>query len=104
MEEACITAGSAAARPASMLRALRSRLAHHLASYSYNPSPDFIGKLAFQPGFGHYEILGIVSHFRDRIFPNAGAPTPTAAGAYNNSTWVGGLRRERPLVLLPEAS
>ena len=45
-----------------------------LASYSYNPSPDFIGKLAFQPGFGHYEILGIVSQFRDRIFPNAGAP------------------------------
>ncbi len=60
------------------------------ASYSYNPSPDFIGKLAFQPGWGHYEVFGLISQFRDRIFPNQGAPTPSAAGAYNNSTWVGG--------------
>jgi TolA-binding protein len=60
------------------------------ANYSYNPSPDFIGKLAFQPGFGHYEVFGILTSFRDRIFPNATLPTPSAAGAYNNSTWVGG--------------
>lgn len=62
----------------------------NIANYSYNASPDFIGKLAFQPGFGHYEVFGLISQFRDRIFPNAGAPTPSAAGAYNNSTWVGG--------------
>ncbi len=62
-----------------------------LANYSYNPSPDLIGKLAFQPGFGHYEILGLVSQFRDRIYPDAGLTKPSAAGAYNNSTWVGGL-------------
>ncbi len=61
-----------------------------LASYSYNPSPDFIGKLAFQPGFGHYEVFGIVTQFRDRIFPNAGLSVPSASGAFNNSTWVGG--------------
>ncbi len=61
-----------------------------LGSYSYNPSPDFVGKLVFQPGFGHYEVFGLLSQFRDRIFPNAGALVPTAAGAYNNSTWVGG--------------
>jgi hypothetical protein len=60
------------------------------ASYSYNPSPDFIGKLAFQPGFGHYEIFGVLTQFRDRIFPGATLSTPTAAGAYNNSTWTGG--------------
>ena len=60
------------------------------ASYSYNPSPDFIGKLAFQPGFGHYEVFGVLTQFRDRIFPGATLPTPTAAGAYNNSTWTGG--------------
>ena len=47
-------------------------------------------KLAFQPGFGHYEVFGMLSEFRDRIFPNAGAATPTAAGAFNNSTWGGG--------------
>ena len=43
-----------------------------LANYSFNPSPDFIAKVAFQPGFGHYEIFGIGSGFRDRIFPDAG--------------------------------
>jgi hypothetical protein len=60
------------------------------ATYSYNPSPDFIGKLAFQPGFGHYEIFGILTQFRDRIFPGATLTTPSAAGAYNNNTWTGG--------------
>jgi hypothetical protein len=61
-----------------------------LANYSYNPSPDFVAKLAFQPGFGHYEIFGIGSGFRDRIFPDAGAKTPSVAGAFNSSTWSGG--------------
>jgi hypothetical protein len=60
------------------------------ANYSYNPSPDFIGKLVFQPGFGHYEVFGVVSQFRDRVFPDAGLSTPSAAGAYNYSTWTGG--------------
>ncbi len=61
-----------------------------LANYSSNPSPDFVAKLAFQPGFGHYEIFGLLSEFRDRAFPNAGAAKPSAAGAYNDSTWAGG--------------
>ena len=39
------------------------------ASYSFNPSPDFIAKLAFEPGFGHYEVFGVFSSFRDRVFP-----------------------------------
>jgi len=39
------------------------------ASYSFNPSPDIISKIVVEPGFGHYEIFGIYSRFRDRIFP-----------------------------------
>ena len=62
----------------------------NVANYSFNPSPDFIGKVAFEPGFGHYEIFGIATQFRDRIFPFAGAATPSAAGAFNKSTWTGG--------------
>src|SRR6516162_4734897 len=62
----------------------------NIANYSWNASPDFIGKVAFQPGFGHYEIFGILSQFRSRIYPNAGLATPSAAGAFNNSTWTGG--------------
>lgn len=39
------------------------------ASYSFNPSPDIVTKIAFEPGFGHYEIFGVYSRFRDRVFP-----------------------------------
>ncbi len=62
----------------------------NVANYSFNPSPDFIGKLVFQPGFGHYEIFGVATQFRDRIFPDAGLAKPSALGAYNSSTWTGG--------------
>src|SRR3984957_1543103 len=39
--------------------------------YTVNKIPDFVIKAAFDPGWGHYEILGIVSEFRDRIYPCA---------------------------------
>jgi len=61
------------------------------ANYSFNRAPDFIGKLAFEPGWGHYEIFGVVSTFRDRIFPGANDATPTADGASNQSTTGGGI-------------
>src|ERR1700734_2484378 len=71
------------------------------ASYSFNPSPDFIAKLAFEPGFGHYEVFGVFSSFRDRVFPcedfSAGAPcgsatavAPNALGAFNSTKNGGG--------------
>ena len=60
------------------------------ANYSYNLTPDFIAKAVFEPGVGHYEIFGIMSVFRDRVFPGATLQTPTAAGAYNSSTFSGG--------------
>jgi hypothetical protein len=37
--------------------------------YSLNKAPDFIVKAAFDPGFGHYEIYGILSEFQNRIYP-----------------------------------
>src|SRR5258707_14816144 len=75
---------------------------------------DIIVKAAADPGFGHYEVFGIISTFRNRIFPcavvgtNAGntpapaAPTVvtcpitglttrTAAGAFNDTRVGGGL-------------
>jgi len=52
--------------------------------YSVNKTPDFIVKAAFDPGFGHYEVFGIVGTFRNRIYPCAvvgttagNFPTPT---------------------------
>ena len=70
------------------------------ANYSFNPSPDVIAKLAFEPGFGHYEVFGIYSRFRDRTFPCAEASlafpcgtitAPSTLGAINSSTNGGGL-------------
>jgi len=57
------------------------------AVYSYNPSPDYVAKIAFEPGFGHYEIFGVASDFRDRIYPTAGS----TVGAFNKSHAGGGI-------------
>jgi hypothetical protein len=62
-----------------------------LANYSFNYTPDFIVKAAFEPGFGHYEIFGILSNFRDRIYPNGTATPASAAGAFNDSRTGGGI-------------
>jgi hypothetical protein len=69
-------------------------------TYAFNLAPDFIVKAAFEPGFGHYEVFGIVSSFRDRIFPCAtaaaaatclGVKGPSTAGASNDSQVGGGV-------------
>ena len=57
------------------------------ANYSYNVAPDFIIKLAAEPGWGHWEIFGVNRFFRDRVYPSA----TSAAGAYNDSTYAGGI-------------
>jgi len=64
-------------------------LYNNQANYSYNKLPDFVFKGVLQPGFGHYEAFVIFSSFRDRVFPNATAKEPSAAGAYNSSTTAG---------------
>jgi hypothetical protein len=84
--------------------------------YAQNRAPDVIFKAAIDPGFGHYEIFGIISQFRARIYPCAvvsdiaagtvgtttytgpqigctvapGALAPTAVGAFNDSRTGGG--------------
>ena len=82
------------------------------AGYSFNKTPDFIIKAAADPGWGHYEVFGILSTFRNRVYPcgvvgtNAtdtappaatttiacpinSSTSPSAIGAYND-TRVGG--------------
>jgi hypothetical protein len=70
------------------------------ANYSFNETPDFVVKAAIEPGFGHYEIFGVVSTFRARLFPCGassatnpcsvdGSTKPSAVGA-TNDTRVGG--------------
>jgi hypothetical protein len=70
-----------------------------LGNYQYNPSPDFVFKAAFEPGFGHYEVFGVLSEFRDRVFPcvtaaatpGCGGLATSAANAFNNSRTGGGV-------------
>jgi hypothetical protein len=70
------------------------------ANYSFNSTPDVIVKAAFEPGFGHYEIFGILSRFRDRVYPCVeytldpslcGTTAASAIGAYNASKNGGGV-------------
>jgi hypothetical protein len=61
------------------------------ANYSYNPTPDFVFKTAFEPGWGHFEVFGILTDFRDRVYPQGAATKPSAAGAFNNSAVAGGI-------------
>jgi hypothetical protein len=65
------------------------------SNYSYNGTPDFVFKIAAEPGWGHFEVFGVISDFRDRLFPGAIPAIPTskisAAGAYNNWTIGGGI-------------
>ena len=56
------------------------------ANYSFNKTPDFVAKLAFEPGWGHWELFGIGRSFRDRIYPATTGSTP-----YNNTAWGGGI-------------
>ncbi|HUO60348.1 MAG TPA: hypothetical protein VMU24_06740 [Candidatus Acidoferrales bacterium] len=61
-------------------------------NYSYNWSPDYIAKVVFEPGIGHYEIFGVASLFRDRVYPNYASTTlPKGSGAYEASTLGGGV-------------
>jgi len=77
-------------------------LLNNQANFSYNATPDFIIKGVLEPGWGHYEVFGIVSNFRTRIFPCAsasvatpcpvdGSVAPSAVGANNNTITGGGI-------------
>jgi hypothetical protein len=82
--------------------------------YSINKAPDIIVKAAADPGWGHYEIFGLFSDFRNRIYPCAvagtnatdtivpatpvsincpttGLPASSSAGAYNDTRTGGGV-------------
>jgi hypothetical protein len=70
--------------------------------YTVNMAPDFIIKAAADPGWGHYELFGILSTFRARVYPCGtasaatpcsidGSTAPSAVGAFNDSRSGGGV-------------
>jgi hypothetical protein len=81
------------------------------ANYSFNATPDLILKAAFEPGFGHYEIFGVLSRFRDRIYPCEEPPADPALcnggvvstqGAFNDSKNGGGLGANARITLFKQ--
>lgn len=61
------------------------------ANYSFNAAPDLVAKIAFEPGWGHWELFGISRFFYNRIYPNATATPASSAGAYNDTVTGGGI-------------
>ena len=59
---------------------LSSGLYNPTATYAYDKTPDFVFKAALDPGaWGHFEVFGLVSQFRDRAYP-----CYFANGGFNN--------------------
>ena len=89
---ACSTSVNAAGAPVTVCT--------NAANYTFNAMPDIIVKAAADPGFGHYEVFGIFSRFRDRVYPceeisatvnpDCGA-TASILGAHNDSRNAGGV-------------
>ncbi len=63
--------------------------------YSPNKTPDFIIKAAFDPGFGHYEVFGILSNYQNRVYPCAVIGTTAGQFPDANDTNSVVLYRER---------
>jgi len=80
---------------------LGSGLMNTVTSYSTDTIPDFVEKVAWDPGWGHYEVLGLQRFFTDRVqdcttpvttalaCPTAGATPGTSSlllGSASNKT------------------
>lgn len=75
-------------------------LLNPIANFAFTKAPDFIFKAVLEPGWGHYEVFGVVSTFRDRIYPCGataagvacgGLIGPSGAGAFNDTRVGGGV-------------
>ena len=72
-----------AAPPSNLVTNTGGSLLNSTANYSIDFAPDIIAKVAFDPGFGHYELYGLGRGFRDR--------SPANAAGTNNTTWAGSI-------------
>ncbi|MGD0858634.1 MAG: hypothetical protein ABR912_04885 [Terracidiphilus sp.] len=81
----------------------------NIANISFNDAPDVLMKAAFDPGWGHYEVFGIIGFAHETIYPGettnsnlyggnkeittglAVAPALSSAGNFSNSIVVGGV-------------
>jgi hypothetical protein len=82
---ACLFGGSTSGVQSSSYNAVNG-------TYSYNLGPDIIGKVAIDPGWGHYEVFAIGRFPHYEYYPNytAGATAVGATGAVTKSLSTGG--------------
>jgi hypothetical protein len=91
-----------------------------IATISFNQAPDLIAKLAIDPGWGHFEVLGIAGFAHETVYPGettnsnlyggltdiatgtAVAPAPTTAGYFNNSIVLGGIGASLRVPVIPK--
>jgi hypothetical protein len=81
------------APPSSITTNPGGSLLNSAANYSIDFAPDIIAKVAFDPGWGHYEVYGLGRGFRDR--------SPGTAAGTNNTTWAGSIGAGMILPLAP---
>jgi hypothetical protein len=93
--------------------------------YSFSKSPDIIVKAVADPGWGHYEVFGIFSTFRNRVYPCGvvgtntkdtlapttpvtiacgidGSTSPSSIGAYNDTRYGGGVGANIRVPVVPK--
>jgi hypothetical protein len=57
-------------------------------NYTDNLAPDVLAKVSFDPGYGHYEIGGILRFFRDRVYPQSSFSTTNATDSTVGSNYM----------------
>src|SRR5947207_6947963 len=65
------------------------------SGYSLNRAPDFLFKVAADPGWGHYEVVGILSSFRNRVYPCGALSIALPAGCATNASVTGAFNDSR---------
>ena len=60
--------------------------------YAVNKTPDFVFKAALDPGWGHYEVFGILSTFQNRVYPCAVVSIQSSHNQYGHCYRLMGLR------------
>jgi hypothetical protein len=58
---------------------------------STNRIPDLVAKLAFEPGWGHFEVKAIARFFSDRVYPNYLSGQTTSTTSVTGTKTVGGV-------------
>jgi hypothetical protein len=91
----------------------------NITNISFNEAPDFLAKIAIDPGWGHWEVFGIGRLSHETVYPGvttdiakyggqtdietgaAVAPKSSTAGYYSNSILTGGVGGSLRVPVIP---